>query len=446
MRRRRLLAGLTSLGTAAVAGCFGDDGEPSSPTATPRSTPGEGQLPAQLDLEPVVTELAAPTDIAFTPPMDEALVATQPGTIYHVDLTDGTTQVALDLTDRVVTGGERGLLGIALHHAVEETNRLFVRYSAPATDATPSGYSHTFVTAEFRLDDSVRSVQPTSERAVIEIPQPQANHNSGEILFGPDDYLYVFTGDGGGAGDVGRGHPDDWYGANAGGNGQDTRHHLLGGVLRLDVDHMDAPGGYDVPADNPLVDREGQRDEYFAWGLRNPWGAAFDDGRLFVADVGQSRREEVNIVQRGGNYGWNVREGTSCFSTDDHLTIPASCPTETPASVRGGERLRDPIIEYPNETPSAGAVTGVAVCGGTIYRGTDVPGLVGRYVFGDLQPAGRLFVASPAEDPSYPTDWVATTISLTAEAAERLGQLRAFGRDPAGELYLLGGGVYRLTV
>lgn len=446
MRRRDLLRGLAGAGIAGLGGCVGgDDASTPTPTPTPTSTPGGNPLPLAVDLEPLATELTAPTDVVFLPDRERALVATQPGVVLQLDVDDGRVEPVLDLTDRVVTGGERGLLGLALHPDLAGTDRLFVRYSASPREGTPAGYSHTAVTAEFALGEDRTTVDVDSERTVIEIPQPQSNHNSGVIRFGPEGYLYVFSGDGGGAGDAGAGHVEDWYEANAGGNGQDTRETLLGGVLRLDVDHADAPGGYAVPPDNPLVDDPDHRGEYHAWGLRNPWGASFDDGRLFVADVGQIRREEVNLVEAGGNYGWNVREGTSCFDTADHGTAPPNCPDRTPPTVRGGEALRDPIIEYPNATPAPGSVNGVAVVGGAIYRGGAVPGLEGRYVFGDLQPAGRLFVAAPAKEPGYPTDWVASPLPLTGAAAGELGQLRGVARDPDGELYpYSGGGVYAL--
>lgn len=446
MHRRRLLAGIGAACGSAFAGCLGDDHERDTPSSsTPSATPGTDRQPQALGLEPIANGLPAPTDIVFLSD-DEALVATQPGVVHHLDLKSGASRIALDLTGRIVAGGERGLLGLALHPNVAETDRLFVRYSAPSRVNTPPGYSHTFVLAEFAVGTDRRSISADTERPVLEIPQPQANHNSGVVLFGPDGYLHVGTGDGGAAGDVGPGHAEDWYEANAGGNGQDTGENLLGGMLRLDVDHSGAPGGYAIPPDNPLVDLAGHLDEYFAWGLRNPWGASVDDGQLFVGDVGQIRREEVNIVEMGGNYGWNVKEGTSCFSTAEHGAVTEDCPDATPPTVRGGEPLLDPIVEYPNATPTTGSVNGVAVTGGAVYRGSRLPGLSGRYVFGDLQPAGRLFVATPAEEPGYRTEWVATPIPLTDEAAEALDRVLSFGRGPDGELYVLGGGsVFRLT-
>jgi glucose/arabinose dehydrogenase len=235
------------------------------------------------------------------------------------------------------------------------------------------------------------------------------------VIFGPDGYLYVGTGDGGGAHDVGNGHVDDWYDRNAGGNGQDIVENLLGSVLRLDVD--DEP--YGVPDDNPLVGREG-RNEQWAWGFRNPWRMSFSDGDLFVADVGQNRFEEVSLVTRGGNYGWNVREGTHCFSTDSPGDPPASCPTETP----DGDPLVDPIVEYSH---GGSEPNGVAVIGGYRYEGDELPGFGGAYMFADWQSEGTLFAASPRDDGLWPIGVV--------DVVGDVGQfVLAFGRDDAGEL------------
>ncbi|MDZ7702226.1 MAG: PQQ-dependent sugar dehydrogenase [Halobacteriales archaeon] len=344
---------------------------------------------------------------------------------------------ALDLRDAVTAGGEKGLLGIALHPEFAANRKLYLRYSAPPRSGTPSGYSHTFVLAEFRATADGRSIRRDTERTVIEIPEPQANHNAGDLAFGPDGYLYVAVGDGGGANDRGGGHVEDWYDGVAGGNGQDVAENLLGSLLRLDVDARDGDRPYGVPDDNPLVGREGL-DEHYAWGLRNPWRLAFDGDDLYVADVGQDRYEEVNLVERGGNYGWNVKEGTRCFGGD-------SCPDRTPDEVRGGEPLVDPIVAYPNARFKEAAVGGVAVVGGGVYRGDAIPGLEGAYVFGDLQADGQLFVARrPDGDGQWPT----RTLPLTE--AGRLTRLFSFARDADGELYVLGvgsrgGGVHRLV-
>jgi glucose/arabinose dehydrogenase len=449
--RRRLLRAAATGATAGLAGCAlpADDGatdpSPAGPAdASPGDrTPTDGAtdggtatgVPESVALEPLATGLRAPLDIAFAPDADRRYVAEQGGVVrvHESGLRD---EPFLDLRDAVTAGGEKGLLGLALHPDFADNRRLFVRYSAPPRAGTPDGYSHTFVLAEFRATADGRRVERDSERTLLEIPQPQGNHNAGAVVFGPDGLLYVAVGDGGAGGDQGRGHVEDWYGAVAGGNGQDVTENLLGSVLRIDVDDRDDGRPYAVPPDNPLVDREGL-DEQYAWGFRNPYRMAFDDGRLFAGDVGQNAYEEVDIVRRGGNYGWNVKEATHCYGASD-------CPDATPESVRGGEPLVDPIVEYPH---SGGAVSGISVIGGQVYRGDALPGLAGRYVFGDLQVGGRLFVASP---PSGDGPWPTRTLALAGDGADRLGQLLSVGRDAAGEVYVLGigsadGGVYQLV-
>jgi glucose/arabinose dehydrogenase len=244
-------------------------------------------------------------------------------------------------------------------------------------------------------------------------------------VFGPDGFLYVGVGDGGAGNDQGQGHVEDWYDAVEGGNGQDVTQNLLGSVLRIDVD-----GGssrpYGVPDDNPLVGNEG-RDEHYAWGFRNPWRLSFaPDGRLFVADVGQSSYEEVNVVERGGNYGWNVREGARCVQAEN-------CPSTGP----DGEPLRSPAIEYPH---SGDGVSGISVIGGYLYDGQDVPKLAGRYVFADYVANGQLFVATEAED-----GWSTVAVPITDIRSNVL----SFGETAAGELLVCstgssGGAVHRV--
>jgi glucose/arabinose dehydrogenase len=233
------------------------------------------------------------------------------------------------------------------------------------------------------------------------------------VTFGPDGYCYVGTGDGGAANDQGTGHVDDWYDAVAGGNGQDVTENLLGSILRIDVDSETADRNYAIPDDNPLVDGSGLPEQY-AWGFRNPWRFSFGpDGRFFVADVGQNLYEEVSIVERGGNYGWNVMEGTHCFKAD-------SCPDETP----DGDPLLDPVIEYPHEGEG---VTGITVIGGYLYDGDALPELQDRYVFADWRAGGELFVATEREDGLWPLQSVPV-------AGEFGTNVLSFGRDTDGEV------------
>lgn len=376
----------------------------------------EGSL--RVGLETVTDAPAAP--LAFRETGDgRTYIADRPGRVHLLE--GGSVETALNLTDTVMTGSERGLLGLALHPGFRSNDRLYIRYSAPARPGTPPEYSHTFVLAEFRARPD-GTIDPASERTLLEIPQPQGNHNSGPIRFGPDGYLYVGVGDGGGGGDVGTGHVADWYEETPGGNGQDVTENLLGSLLRIAVDNGDP---YAVPGDNPLVGRNGL-DEQYAWGLRNPWGISFDGENCYVADVGQNRFEEVNRVEAGGNYGWNVTEGTECFDAGD-------CPGTAP----GGDPLREPVIEYPH---SGADVSGVAVVGGHVYRGSAVPELDGRYVFGDLQTG--LFVADPAEEGL----WQTAVLPVEDGSQDRLGRLLGLGQGRAGEGYALTGrGVHRIV-
>ena len=391
-----------------------------------------------VGVERVAGGFTAPTDVAFPTGLDRAFVADQPGQVYA---TDRPADPVLDLSDRVVDlrsgPDERGLLGLAPHPDFASNGRLFVRYSAPVRSSTPPGYSHTFVLSEFTVDPAADRASAETERIVLEIPQPQPNHNAGSLAFGPEGSLFVGVGDGGGGGDVGRGHVEDWYERVRGGNGQDITENLLGSILRLDVDgeptraprgagDPDGDGGYAVPDDNPLVGADGL-DEQWAWGFRNPWRFSVDGDALLVADVGQARYEEVSRVERGGNYGWNVHEGTSCFDPSAPAEEPAGCPSHTLA----GGQLLDPVIEYPHpgveDDPMA---TGIAVVGGYRYDGP-IEEFDGRYVFADWRAEGRLFLADPADDGRWPI----STLPIRGESVGSF--VRAFGRDPDGGLYVL---------
>ncbi len=463
--RRRFVRSAVLGGTAALAGCAqlfpaedAPSGETSSPPpATLSATPTDAPDGATVGLETVVDGIGAPTALAVPDSRDRAYLATRRG-VVHVLGPDGLRDdPLLDLREAVMTGGERGLLGIALHPSFAETGRLFVRYSSPSRPGTPDAFSHTFVVAEFEATpDGVRAGR-ASERTILELPEPHPTHNAGALAFGPDGYLYVPTGDGGG---VGLGHAEGWYDGGGVGNGQDTTENLLGGVLRLDVDAdpTESPGpgadapevsdgeggpsreGYAIPADNPLVDREGHRGEYYAWGFRNPWRLSFDGRDLFVADVGAAKWESIHRVEAGGNYGWSVREGTHCFRADE-------CPEKTPPDVRGGEPLLDPVIQYPNDRHLDRRVNGSAAIAGYRYRGSALPGLAGEFLFADWRASGRLFAATPVEGELWPTEVVEVA------RADRPALHLIFGieRIAPDEWYVLGfseegaGGVHRLV-
>ncbi|WP_416839194.1 PQQ-dependent sugar dehydrogenase [Haloferax sp. DFSO52] len=397
-------------------------------TTNQQTTPGaSGDLSSlELRYETLASGFTSPVDVAIPEAFDgdRRFVVDQPGRMWLHDETGLRSDPYLDITDQVVElrgYDERGFLGVAFHPEFADNGRLYLRYSAPKRSGTPSNYSHTFVLSELTVDPEATTVSAESERTLLEIPQPQSNHNAGALAFGPDGYLYVAVGDGGAANDDGTGHVDDWYDAVAGGNGQDVSANLLGSILRLDVDSEGGVTGdedkpYGIPDDNPLVGRSGF-DEQYAWGLRNPWRLSFDGDDFYVADVGQGRWEEVNLVEAGGNYGWNVREGAHCFRA-------SQCPTETP----DGDQLVDPVLEYPH---SGIGPSGVAVIGGYVYRGEEIPALSGAYVFADWQSQGRLFAALPQE--THPWDIVEIPITDRDDGGTNV---LAFGRDPAGELYV----------
>ena len=393
----------------------------SSASATTAAQQQPVPIGPTIGLERVASGMAAPTGFEVAPGDDRQFVVDQPGRVFAVDGDSRST--FLDLRERVATGGfEMGLLGLAFHPEFGDNGRFYIRYSAPPGEETPEDYNHTFVLSEFRTSDD-GSVDPNSERRVLEIPEPQGNHNAGAIAFGPDGYLYVGVGDGGGGGDQGTGHVSDWYEAVDGGNGQDVTENLLGSILRIDVDSQDGEKGYGVPDDNPLVGRDGL-DEHYAWGFRNPWRFSFDGDRLLVGDVGQRNWEEVDVVEKGGNYGWNVREGAHCYAAAD-------CPTETP----NGAPLVDPVLEYPHERD--GTRIGLSVIGGFVYRQSTVAALQDRYVFGDWsrsfgEPSGSLFVATPEGE-----TWSMEKLQIAGRTDGELGRyLLAFGRGHDGELYV----------
>jgi len=417
--RRRFLTNAAVGATTGLAG-FARRSRADDATA-PNALDAIDRVPNAVGLETVVDGLEMPLALEFAPRANRRYVADRGGRIF-VHESDGLRdEPFLDLRDTVRTGGERGLLGMTLHPDFAENRRLFVHFSAPRQSGTPADFDHTGILASFRATDDGRRVRRDTGRVVLEIPQPADFHNGGDLAFGPDGFLYVGIGAGGGGG----------------GGGQDVTTDVLGSVLRLDVDDRTADRAYAVPDDNPLVGRTGL-DEYYAWGFRNPWRLSFDDGDCFVADVGESDYEEVNRLEKGGNYGWNVREGTHCYRED-------TCPDRSAERNGGGEPFRDPIIEYPHP-PTESAVSGVSVIGGYVYRGSTLPALEGAYVFGDFLPEGRLFAATRPDDGDGL--WPTTVLEIDGETS--LERLLSFGRDDEGEVYALGtatggGGVFRVV-
>ncbi len=397
----------------------------------------------KVGLRLVAGELVSP--VVLIPLNDGSgknLVCDQVGPIYL--LTKGSPpKLLMDLQPRLakLKAGfdERGVLGMALHPEFKSNGRLYVCFSAPLREGAPAGYDHTMRISEFKVSPSDKEkVELGSERLLLEIDKPQFNHNSGRLAFGPDGFLYIGVGDGGQAHDVGLGHPPM-------GNGQ-TLDTLLGKILRIDV-NQGSP--YGIPQDNPFKDGKA-KPEIFAYGLRNPWGFSFDRGgkkELFAVDVGQDSFEEVNIIVKGGNYGWNVREGFVCFDPKNPVKPPENCPEKG----ADGKPFIDPILAYKNfkrfaKDPES---LGISVTGGYVYRGKSFPHLQGRYIFADwsriwIKGEGVLFVATrPA---SGGGKWSMAPLELSSHPQGHVGAyVVAMGEDEDGELYVLTNDSNQLT-
>jgi glucose/arabinose dehydrogenase len=345
----------------------------------------------------------------------------------------------LDITSKVVplnpNYDERGLLGFAFHPDYLQNGRFFVYYNAPRRPGGPQTgvlWNNLSKIVEFRVSAmNPNKADISTERALIELDDPQSNHNGGTIAFGPDNYLYIAIGDGGGANDVGPGHVEDWYPVNPGGNGQDVEANLFGNILRIDVNHG-MP--YGIPSDNPFVGKTG-RDEIYAYGFRNPFRFSFDMGgahRLFAGDAGQVLYEEIDVVKKGQNYGWNVREGRHCFNALNNRVELPSCPLVDPL----GNKLIDPVIELNNfQNPKGGKAT--TVIGGNVYRGDEIKQFRGEYIFGTFSqgpgvPNAEIFIAHPEGEGS----WDYREISLKSSPNDIGYFLKGFGQDNEGEIYL----------
>ncbi len=323
---------------------------------------------------------------------DRLFIATQYGTIFWIDNSPQATEVntLLDLRDRVSYSpkqNEEGFLGLAFHPQFAENGQLFVYY-------TPQGKPRRSVVSRFRISaDDPHRADPDSEEVLLTVDQPYWNHNGGTIVFGPDGYLYIALGDGGKANDP------HMHGQNL--------QSLLGKILRIDVDHQEGELAYAIPHDNPFAQSQSfARGEIWANGLRNVWRMSFDrkTNSLWAADVGQNLWEEVNIIHRGGNYGWNLREGKHPFG---------------PGGTGPRVNLTEPIWEY-------GRDLGKSITGGTVYRGTKVPELAGAYLYADYV-TGHIWALW------YDTDSKQVTANRTLR--ESGGPVITFGEDNEGEVY-----------
>jgi len=393
-----------------------------------------------IRLETVASGLTAPVSVTHAGDGSGRLfVVEQSGQIRIVQGDSLLPTPFLDLSGEIPALNpffdERGLLGLAFHPDYETNGRFFVRYSKPRAGAPAepcfgtSRGCHEEVLAEFSVSDDANVANP-SGTILFRVDEPQFNHDAGEVAFGPDGFLYFTLGDGGGAHD---GLADAPPSHGPIGNGQNIET-ALGAILRIDVDSPpQAPLAYAIPPDNPFVGEPGS-DEIYAYGLRNPYKFSFDDGpggdgRLFLADVGQNLIEEVDVIVNGGNYGWVIKEGFSCFDPFNPLDPPDTCSDTGPS----GEPLLDPIVDYSHDEG------GITVIGGFVYRASRSPSLVGTYVFGNFSdqfavPTGRLYFL----DEATPGDFEILQFRIGTEDVPYGLFLKGFGEDEDGELYACG--------
>lgn len=345
-------------------------------------------------------------DLSFSRPLyldhagdgsDRLFVVEQSGTIqvFENNASISDQSVFLDIRGRVDdSGNEEGLLGLAFHPDYANNGFFYVNYTA----------DNQTIISRFEVSGSnPDQADSGSETVILTYNQPFSNHNGGHLAFGPDGYLYIASGDGGSAGD-----PDE--------NAQ-NRKTLLGNILRIDVDGAENGNNYAIPPDNPFTgNSEGFREEIYAYGLRNPWRFSFDseNGDLLAGDVGQGTLEEIDIIESGGNYGWDIMEGTQCFE---------------PSSGCDQSGLTLPVWEY-------GRDEGISVTGGYVYRGPGLNDLTGQYIYGDFG-TGRIW-ALEFSDPENPSN----TELINSEL-----NISSFGTDANNELYICSfdGQIYRLV-
>ena len=376
-----LIAGLAGI-VAVLSSCGSGGSSPSS------GTPTNSGLPPLLALDLVTAGFASPLDLEVTDDASNRLfVVEQGGKIRILQNGAVAAQPFLDIGAKIITGGEMGLLGATFHPNFVTSRKFYVNYVRNVGGQIQS------VIAEYMVATATpNQADVASERILLTIDQVGnfTNHKAGQLAFGADGFLYFGLGDGGGSGDPF-------------GHGQ-SKQTLLGKLLRVDVDHPGAGLQYGIPADNPFASGGGLP-EIYAYGFRNPWRFSFDrpTGRLFLADVGQDAFEEIDLVQKGNNYGWNTMEGTHCYS---------------PSTGCNQSGLTLPIIEYSHSE-------GNAVIGGYVYHGSSITSLQGTYLFGDFG-TGKIWGLQE----SSPNTWTRTLLATTGKS------ISSFGQDQSGELYI----------
>lgn len=355
-------------------------------------------------LEEVFPNIKFDQPVELTSPNDNTnrvFVVAQKGLIHVLanKSAESTAPVFLDIVSKVNSGGEKGLLGLAFDPNYTSNGYFYINYTR--------GNPLTTVISRFKVSSTNPDLaDPASEKVLLQYTQPYDNHNGGKVAFGNDGFLYIAAGDGGAGGDPG--------------NRAQNKKELLGKIIRIDVNKTATNLAYAIPPDNPFAgNAEGFREEIYAVGMRNPWRFSFDKqtGRLWAGDVGQNKVEEVDIIERGGNYGWKIMEGEDCYGA-------GSCDKTG---------LTEPIWSY-----KQGSETGRSITGGYVCRDKSLPGLAGKYVYGDYV-TGNV--------------WALTFVDKKAVKNELIaklpGGLSSFGEDNKSNLYLMAlgtGKVYRLAL
>jgi glucose/arabinose dehydrogenase len=395
-------SGVTAMTTPAQS----SEGNTTTSGETTAATGSQGfHFPIAIDVENRFTIQDAFPGLKFKRPLDfqnagdgsgRVFIVEQGGQIYVIETTPGVKdELFLDISNRIDnSGNEMGLLGLAFHPSFKENGLFFVNY----TNSTST------VISKFKTDPSnPNRADPLSEEIILTFTQPYSNHNGGQLAFSPNDgYLYIGVGDGGSAGD-----PN--------GNGQNCST-LLGKILRIDINKKDPGLNYGIPPDNPFVNNsQGKREEIYAYGLRNPWRFSFDpqSGRLWAADVGQDKVEEIDLIEKGKNYGWNIMEGSLCYN---------------PSSGCNTSGLELPVYEYQHPL-------GDAVTGGYVYSGQKLPVLNRAYIYGDY--GTGLIWGLWYQEGNKPQNFTLANTKLN---------ISSFGIDEDNELYLTSfdGKIYNL--
>jgi len=391
MKKKFVILGLCGFVSFLAISCKEAD---ESPTTSPSVIPQVSVIYQAIEAFP---KLSFNSPVDFTHANDGSnrlFVVEQRGVIqtFENNINTETKSVFLDIVSRVSSGGEMGLLGLAFHPNFKNNGFFFVNY-------TRNSPRRQTVIARFKVNG--QAADPSSEAILLTFDQPYTNHNGGQIAFGADGFLYIATGDGGSSGD-----PQNYA---------QNRASLLGKMLRIDVNST-TKGNYGIPKDNPYTaNTQGFSEEIYAYGLRNPWRFSFDSVTkdLWTGDVGQNKVEEINVIIKGGNYGWKVKEGNSCYSGD--------CSQAN---------LIAPVWEYQQGND------GRSVTGGIVYRGKKFADLVGKYFCGDYI-SGKIWALT------YDGKIVAKN-----DVIANVGAVSAFGKDANGELYMLNygsGKIYTLA-